>query len=103
MRAAGLVYIGKEANELDDLEAGLVHDLEEVMAGYGPVDDPWLTVRLPLIRSVPTGALAAAAGVDRKTVQRTKQGETRPHPDTERRLYEAAHEIAAQPAGERVR
>ena len=90
VRAATLVYIGKEANELDDLEAGLVHDLGDVVLGYGLVDDPWLVERLPLIRSVATGRLAEAAGVDRKTVQRTKAGLTRPHRETERRMYEAA-------------
>jgi hypothetical protein len=95
VRAAGLVCIGKEANERDDVEEGLVHDLGDVLTEYGPVDDPWTTVELPLIRTVPTGKLASAAGVDRKTVQRTKAGVTRPHPAVSRRLYDAAVALEA--------
>jgi hypothetical protein len=94
-RASNLIYIGKEANELDEVEEGLVHDLGDVMTEYGPVDDPWTRVQLPIIRAVPTGKLAAAAGVDRKTVQRTKAGVTRPHPETARRLYEAAQRLGS--------
>jgi hypothetical protein len=94
-----LVYIGKEANELDDVEEGLVHDLGDVLTEYGPVDDPWTCVQLPVIKSVPTGELAAAAGVNRKTVQRTKFGVTRPHPETARRLHEAARQLQAETSG----
>lgn len=96
VHAANLVYIGKEANDIDDVEAGLVHDVDDVLVGYGPSDDPWVTDQLPLIQSVPTGLLAKAAGVDRKTVQRTKAGITRPRPETERRLYEAATMLSGQ-------
>lgn len=84
------MYIGKEANELDDVEEGLVHDLGEVLTTYGSVDDPWVTHVLPLVRLVPTGVLAARLGVDRKTVQRTKQGQTMPHPKDRQRWEQAA-------------
>jgi hypothetical protein len=97
--ASDFVYIGKEANELDAVEEGLIHELGEVMTEYGPVDDPWLTTYLRLIQSVPTGRLAELTGLDRKTVQRTKAGVTRPHPNNELRLVEAARKIAAELAG----
>jgi len=93
VRAAGFVYIGKEANELDEVEEGLVHDLGDVMTDYGPVDDPWVTRVLPLILQVPTGKLAECLGVDRKTVQRTKLDRTRPHPKDRARWEQAARRL----------
>jgi hypothetical protein len=99
VRATSLVYIGKEANELDAVEEGLVHDLGEVLTDYGPVDDPWRTTVLPLIRTMPTKVLAELLAVDRKTVQRTKAGSTVPHAKDRARWQKAAQDWTERFAG----
>jgi hypothetical protein len=89
VRAASFVYIGKEANEIDDVDAGLVHDLGEVQLTYGMAGDPW-PAALATLREMPTGELARMAGVDRKTIQRTLRGASQPRPELKRRLIEIA-------------
>ena len=37
VRAGQIVHIGKEANRLDDVEAGWIHDVDEVVEVYGNV------------------------------------------------------------------
>lgn len=82
VRATTFVYIGKEANEIDDVEAGLIHDLAEVQLVYGsPNADDWEEIRRELMQ-IPTGALVELTGVNRKTIQRTKRGQTRPRAET---------------------
>lgn len=36
VRVGRVVHIGKEANRLEDVEAGLVHDMDEVVEVYEP-------------------------------------------------------------------
>ncbi len=36
VRVGRVVHIGKESNRLEDIEAGLVHDIEEVVEVYQP-------------------------------------------------------------------
>jgi hypothetical protein len=48
------VYIGKESNKQEEVEVGLVGDLEDVLAIY--VDEaasPWQQLAVPLLRHLP--------------------------------------------------
>jgi hypothetical protein len=84
VRAANFVYIGKEANELDDVEEGLVHDLGEVVTEYGTLDDPWLTNVLPVLRAMPLEVVRQCSGLARSTIQRYRtRGPKRMHPRRE--------------------
>ena len=68
--------IGKEANELDERDAGLRHSIDEVVAGFddGAPSEGFLAA----LRAVPTTELVRATGRDRSTVKRWKSGESRP-------------------------
>jgi hypothetical protein len=39
VRVRSLHYIGKESNELEEVESGLVHDIDEVLNEYCPPGD----------------------------------------------------------------
>lgn len=99
VRAVSFVYIGKEANELDEVEEGLVHDIGHVITDYGEVDDQWLSTVLPALGKIPTNWLAERCGVDRKTIQRTKSGLTRPRLELQRCLKVAAAAYEARNQG----
>jgi hypothetical protein len=104
VRAASFVYIGKEANELDDVEEGLVHDLGEVMTEYGHLEDEWEHLILPALRQIPTRELAGRTGLTVRTIQRTiKAGPnaTRPHPGNQARLRQAVRTWHADEGNQR--
>lgn len=94
VRAAELIYIGKEANRLEDVDAGLVHAAEEVQAVYrDPRDDVWLTDAMPVLRVVTRRTLAAAVGVSTRTIKSYLNGHSRPRPDRHAKLVQlAVHE-----------
>lgn len=81
--AGRIRYIGKESNALEEVDADLVHDLDEVSTEY--VDarrDVWSAEVMPRLRETATAYVARALGVNVSTVKRWKTGEMRPHPRT---------------------
>ena len=91
VRAAELIYIGKEANRLEDVDAGLVHEFEEVQSIFrDPRDNPWVTDAVPLLRVVARGTLAAALGVSTRTIKSYLNGHSRPRPDRHAKLVQMA-------------
>ena len=75
--AASITYIGKEANELEEVALGLVHELDEVVTDYGRDEEPWTADVVPAIRLIPTAALAGPHA-SLRTVQRAVAGSARP-------------------------
>jgi hypothetical protein len=62
------------------VEAGLVHDAEDVATEYvDPRRDVWTLEMLPALRARSTLAVARSLGVDVSTVKRWKTGSMRPH------------------------
>jgi hypothetical protein len=63
--AAYITYIGKESNKLDDRQAGLIHDNEEVLNEYpDPRRDPFRTLVLPVLRDCPTKEIVEGVRLD---------------------------------------
>lgn len=86
--------IGKESNELEDRAAGLVHDLEEVVAEYpDPRRDAFTTSVLPVLRSWSARRIAKAISLDPTSVARIRSGRT-PHRVHAAKLIRLAAEIA---------
>ncbi|MGI8558533.1 MAG: hypothetical protein ACR2ND_09525 [Solirubrobacteraceae bacterium] len=78
VRALTITHIGKEANRLEDQEAGLVHDLNDVLTEYrDPKHDPFETLVRPVLREIRVCEVAAAAGVSERTIKAAGAG-TRP-------------------------
>lgn len=77
VHATYLRYIGKEANQLEEVESGLVHDWEEAQTEYKDARlDPWRTIIVPasklLARSGRTTKedLAKRTGISARQIQR---------------------------------
>ena len=82
-----LTYIGKEANSLDEVDAGLHHNIDDVLTQHDDPDkDFWTETVIPVMETFSLNEIAAASDVDRSTVSRTRNAKTRPHPDNESKL-----------------
>jgi len=69
VRALDVAYIGKESNELEAVDAGLVLDVDEVIAVY--IDEQaesWQREMLPALKRIPCTQLAGVAGVSERTI-----------------------------------
>lgn len=68
---ANLVYIGKEANRLDDVQAGLVGHLGEVVTQFqDPAAGAFHALVLPVLKRHSGRELAELAQTDRRTIDR---------------------------------
>ncbi len=57
--ATHITYIGKESNKLEDVEAGVVHDPDEVLTEYADSrHDPFRTLALPVLQHRPDHEIA---------------------------------------------
>jgi hypothetical protein len=74
-------YIGKESNRLEEVQSGLVHTYRDAVFVYGEQGfDSWARRVLPVLRRIPVGLLAELSGLNRRTVQRLRNGGTYPRP-----------------------
>ncbi len=81
------VYIGKESNRLEDVQAGLVQDVGDVLAMYeDPRDDAWRTYWLPKLREVPVAELQRISGMSRTRVYEMLAGRSVPRRERRERL-----------------
>jgi hypothetical protein len=100
VQASGIHYIGKESNRLEDVEAGTVHRLRDVLSEYhDPDQDPFDLYVIPILAEVPARVLAESAGMHPRKVAAIRNGHARP-----RRVHQAAlTNCAAEFARERLR
>lgn len=75
--AAGPAHLtGKEANKLDEVQAGLHSDLSDVVTVYGGTNSKMLrTLVLPVLERYSGRTLAELLDVDRRTVDRVRRGQ----------------------------
>jgi len=91
VRALSLAYIGKESNKLEEVEAGMHHAWEDVRSEYhDPRHDPWHTVVVSVLKETPVTLLMEETGLDRRTVQRLRNGYTLPTTEHRALLTHAA-------------
>ena len=70
-----LRYIGKEANKLDDVQAGIIGQLGDVVTEYtDPNDDAFQRLVLPALDRYSGRELARLVGTDRRTIDRVRGG-----------------------------
>lgn len=88
--ATHITYIGKESNRLEDVEAGVVHDPDEVLTEYpDPRRDLLRTLILPVLRDRSNREIAEAIQLHPNTVKRIRSG--RSVPRAEHRAAFIAH------------
>ena len=79
IRVGQIIYIGKESNKLEEIESGIIHSAQSVYTEYpDPRRDEWETKILPVLRQLPTRALARFSGKSQSMLRRTLAGRSRP-------------------------
>ncbi len=74
-----LAYVGKESNRLEEVEAGLGHDPDEVYTQYAdPGREPWRPLVLPVLKHIPAKRLTEDTGLAMSTVKAARNGHTVP-------------------------
>ncbi len=96
VQPAWITYIGKESNQLEEVERGLVHSRDAVLEEYlDPANDPWENVVVPILKRIPAAELAQAADVSERTIKALRNRRRRPSP----RVWEALIRVVKEYLG----
>lgn len=90
VREGSRSYVGKESNRIEEVAMGIWQRLDDVMTEYGRAHDPWSTWIAPVLQQIPLRILAAESELDRRTLQRLRNGQSRPHRRNEATLTRLA-------------
>ena len=94
IRVDQIRYIGKESNNLEDVESGLIHAAQNVYTEYpDPRRDEWQTKVVPALRRVPLPQLMKLTGKSRRMLIKARTGQTRPHQENQVLLAEAVQKL----------
>jgi hypothetical protein len=89
-------FIGKESNLLEEVEEGSIHDATSVYTEYPDrKSDRGLEQLLPWLRNTPLSWLQDETGLARATIQRIRNGHSRPNTRTRQRLDQCRHSTQA--------
>jgi hypothetical protein len=97
LRIGDITAIGKESNSLEEVDAGLVHDEENV---YTTCPDPhrslWVTKILPVLKRIPLGILETACKgrLSRRALIEIRAGRSTPHRKNQEFLASALLKLA---------
>lgn len=79
VRVERIIYIGRESNLLEEIEAGIIHSPESVYTEYpDPRRDEWQTKILPVLQKMPIAILKRFSGKSHSMLRRTIAGTSRP-------------------------
>jgi hypothetical protein len=95
VRATRVEYIGKESRRIEEVEAGQLHDLSEVVAQFGEPNAEWHNELLPLLLALPRADAASRLGISVTAVSALRTRRWKPSTRTIERLRELASELAA--------
>ncbi len=92
-----VTYVGKESNRLEEVEAGLGHDPDEVYTQYpDPRRDTWRALVLPVLKHIPAKRLAEETGLAMSTIKAARNGHAVPHGRNRAALARAAAAFARE-------
>jgi hypothetical protein len=92
-----LTHVGKESNLLEEVEAGLVHDPDEVYTEYVDAHrvPTWGAV-VQVLKHIPRSRLMRETGLARSTITALRNGHARPHDTAREALTRAAVKFARE-------
>jgi len=94
VRVERIIYIGKESNRLEEIEAGVIHSPESVYTEYpDPRREEWQTKILPILKKIPIAALMRFSGRSRSMLLRTIAGRSRPRRRNRELLKSILHKL----------
>lgn len=89
-------FIGKESNELEEVDAGMVHSLQDVYTEYvDPTRDEWEIKIRPAIakEKVSISKLHNETGFSSRTLKNWRTGKSRPHAQNQKTLSDALRRL----------
>lgn len=95
VHAAGVKYIGKESNALEDAKAGRIFDLDDLLNEYRGEDAQWPESVQWVLRRIPKAQIASETGLSERTVAAARNGRP-PHPRNRALLIKAAGTYARE-------
>jgi hypothetical protein len=85
-------YIGKESNQLEAVDAGLIHSDKNIYTEYVNKNrDEWQMKILPALKRLPLLLLISESGLSRRALLDIRAGRSRPHPVNQERLTVIVH------------
>jgi len=94
IRIESVIYIGKESNRLEEIEAGVIHSADSVYTEYpDPRREEWQTRILPVLKKIPIAALMRFSGRSRSMLQRTIAGRNQPRMRNQELLKVILHKL----------
>jgi hypothetical protein len=85
--------IGKESNNLEDVDAGLIHSEHGVYTEYpDPARDEWHAI-LSALQKAGVSALLKETCMSRSALFEVLAGRSRPHPKNQKRLAEIVRKL----------
>ncbi|WP_445185555.1 helix-turn-helix domain-containing protein [Pseudonocardia sp. Cha107L01] len=87
---AVLHHIGKEANRLDDITAGIIGSQDQILTDYTNATDTITSLILPPLSAYTIGELAEHTGLSKSQIKKIRTGKTAPRPQPLRALTELA-------------
>jgi hypothetical protein len=88
-------YVGKESNRLEEVEAGIVGDEEDVQTTYHDRAHE-INVLRTVLQRLPKGQMAKVAGISTRRLQDIVHGRSTPRPRTLKALRQAARDELAE-------
>ncbi len=87
VRVDRIIYIGKESNRLEEIEAGIIHSPESVYTEYpDPRRDEWESKTLPALQRLPVSALMKLSTKSRSMLYRARSGRGKPRQKNQKLL-----------------
>jgi len=94
VRVEQIIYIGRESNRLEEMEAGVIHSAESVYTEYpDPRREEWETKILPVLKKIPIAALMRISGRSRSMLVRAMAGRSRPRRRNQELLKSILHRL----------
>ena len=94
VRIDSISAIGKESNNLEEVEAGLVHDEQSVYTEYTDRRrDYWSREVVPALRRLPLNVWERESGKSRIILIDARRGRRRPHPRHQELLISVARKV----------
>ncbi len=96
IRVGKIIYIGKESNRVEEIEAGTIHSAQAVYTEYpDPRRDEWETKILPALRRFPVRVLVRLTNRSPSMLRRTLEGKSLPHPRYRVQLQSVLRKVGA--------
>jgi hypothetical protein len=87
-------YIGKESNNLEDVQSGMMHSEQNVYTEYpDPRRDEWMIKIVPALRQILLPKLQAESGLSRRMLTKARSGNVRPHRKNRELLTDIARKL----------